>query len=61
MQTFEFRGNQIISEVSYKNGLKHGKAKVFDKTGKVVKEMNYKDGIQIIEGTKSGSSFTPGK
>jgi len=61
MQTFEFRGNQIISEVNYKKGLKDGKAKIFDKTGKVVKEMEYKNGIQIIEGTKSGSSFSPGR
>ncbi|WP_165779192.1 toxin-antitoxin system YwqK family antitoxin [Brumimicrobium salinarum] len=61
MKTFEFRGNQIISEVNYKNGRKDGKAKVFDKDGKVVKEMTYENGVQIIEGTKSGSSFAPGR
>ncbi|RFC55945.1 toxin-antitoxin system YwqK family antitoxin [Brumimicrobium aurantiacum] len=61
MQTFEFRGNRIISEAEYKNGVKHGKVKIFDENGKVIKEQKFENGIQIIEGSSSGTSFSPGR
>jgi len=56
VKTFEFRGNRIISEAEYKDGVKHGKVKIYDQTGKVVKEQKYKNGVQVVE----GANFSPG-
>jgi uncharacterized protein len=59
MRSFTFKGNKLISEVNYKEGYMHGKMLVYDKKGRLVKEEEYKNGIRVIEGTKSGTSFTP--
>ena len=48
--------------MEYKDGLKHGKFIVYDKRGEVIVEKNFQYGMQVIEGTTSGSgSFSPGK
>lgn len=57
--SYTFRGNKIISEINYKDGLQHGAVKVYDKKGKLVKEEQYKNGIRVIEGTGSGTGFSP--
>ena len=61
MKQFSRRG-KIITEIDYKNGVKHGKFIVYDDRGRVVKELNYEFGFQVIEGQSGGAgSFTPGK
>ena len=59
VKNYEFRGNRIISEAEYKNGVKDGKVKIYNENGKVVKEQKFKNGVQVIEGSKSGPSFAP--
>jgi len=59
MRNYTFKGNKLISEINYKEGLQHGKVLVYDKRGRLVKEEEYKNGIRVIEGTKSGTSFGP--
>ncbi len=60
MKEFDRKG-LIISEVDYKEGLKHGKLKIYDKKGKVIIEKKFENGLQVIEGTKGGGGFSPGK
>jgi uncharacterized protein len=59
MTSFTFKGNKIISEINYKDGLQNGAVKVYDERGKLVKEEQYKNGIRVIEGTNSGTGFSP--
>lgn len=59
MRSYTFKGNKLISEINYKEGYQHGKMLVYDKKGRLVKEYDYKNGMRVIEGTKSGSSFSP--
>jgi uncharacterized protein len=61
MKVYDRRG-KLLQEMEYKDGLKHGKFLVYDKRGKVTIEKNFEYGMQIIEGTNSGSgSFSPGR
>lgn len=57
METYSFRGHQLKSEMNYKKGVLDGKTILYGKDGKVKKEIKYKNGSQIKEGT----SFTPGR
>lgn len=57
--SYTFKGNKIISEINYKDGLQHGTVKVYDNRGKLVKEEQYKNGMRVIEGKGSGTSFSP--
>jgi len=60
MRQYSRRG-KLLQEMEYKEGLKHGVFRIYDKKGKVVVEKKFEYGMQIIEGTSSGSgSFTPG-
>ena len=61
MKQYDRRGN-LMSEVDYKDRLKHGRFIVYDKRGKVVSEKKFSQGMQIIEGQNGGQgSFSPGK
>ena len=61
MRTYSRRG-KLLQEMEYLEGLKHGKFLVYDKKGAVIVEKNFKYGMEVIEGTSSGSgSFTPGR
>jgi len=61
METYEFLGNTIISSIEYKDGVRHGKAVFYDREGKVKSTMQFKDGMQVIETSRSGAGFTPGR
>jgi antitoxin component YwqK of YwqJK toxin-antitoxin module len=58
MTELDRKGN-VISETDYKDGLKHGKMKIYDKKGKVVKELEFENGIQIIRTENKSINFTP--
>jgi uncharacterized protein len=56
------RKGELNSQIDYKDGLKHGKLRIYDKKGKVVLEKSFEYGLQIIESkSKSQGSFTPGR
>jgi antitoxin component YwqK of YwqJK toxin-antitoxin module len=46
MTQFGRRGEKI-SESEYKNGLKEGKFRMFDATGKIILEKNYAKGQEL--------------
>jgi antitoxin component YwqK of YwqJK toxin-antitoxin module len=47
MLTFEWRPHYVQSAVEYKDGIKHGKATIYDKNGKVLKEKTFLDGVEV--------------
>jgi uncharacterized protein len=51
----------LVSEAEYKNGLRDGKFRMYDRDGKMVKEKIYDKGVEVIEGTRSGTGFSTGK
>lgn len=59
METYEFLGNKMITSAEYKDGVKHGKTLIYDKNGKVKREMKFENGEQVIEGTKGDTKFSP--
>ena len=59
MKEFDRRGN-LISETDYKDGLKHGKMKIYDKKGKVAVERDFEFGQQVIKTENKGTQFNPG-
>jgi antitoxin component YwqK of YwqJK toxin-antitoxin module len=59
MKQFDRRGN-ILQEMDYKNGLKHGRFIVYDKKGKILVEKEFEHGMQVIKGqTNTPGSFSP--
>lgn len=59
MQTFDRRGN-LMQEVEYKDGLKHGRFIVYDRKGKILVEKEFQFGMQVIKGTLNGpGTFSP--
>ena len=61
MKTYDRRGN-LLQEAHYKDGLKHGKYIIYGKKGVIIKEMEFSEGMQVIEGQTGGSgTFTPGR
>ena len=51
------RKGAMISESSYKNGLKDGPFRLYDKNGKVILEKEFKEGQQVMMG--GNQQFNP--
>jgi antitoxin component YwqK of YwqJK toxin-antitoxin module len=57
---FDKRG-RIISTIEYKNGLRDRMYYSYDTKGKVTSERKFSKGLQVVEGTNSGSGFNPSR
>lgn len=59
MKNFDRRGN-LLQEMEYKDGLKHGKFLIYDKKGKVIVEKTFEFGMEVIRDQKNTpGSFSP--
>ncbi len=59
MKQYDRKGN-LLQEMDYKDGLKHGRFLVYDKKGKVVVEKTFEFGMEVIKGqNNSPGNFSP--
>lgn len=59
MKQFDRRGN-LLQEIDYKKGLKHGRFIIYGKNGAIISEKKFQDGMQVIEGQNNmPGSFSP--